>query len=143
MTKRTNYDREREEMISFSRWWILVVALTLLTVTIAGIYHFASKPARLLDKVTEPNHIINSYESFQNKYNACLSICNKIKVAESSEEDAFEGGTSKATVIRNYNELLVTRIQEYNADSKKITKNQWKSGDLPYQLDIETICKQK
>jgi len=101
--------------------------------------HWFSKPARLLDKVTEPTHIINSYEEFQEIYNTILDICTKIEILEKSNAEA--DGFSKEERLLNLQNNLSRWVQEYNAKSRMITKNLWKNPNLPYQLKNSEVCK--
>jgi len=103
-----------------------------------GVYHWVSKPARLVDKLTEPDHIINNYEEFQAMYNTTQDICTKIQVLESSKVEAK--GFSREERLLNLQNNLSRWVQEYNAKSRMLTKNKWKNPNLPYQLKIDSVC---
>lgn len=116
--------------------WAVVVTLLLMLVGYG--VHWISKPARLVDKLTEPDHIIQSYEEYENMYEACITLCSKISALESSNVNDPEFSTSERLLaLQN---LLDTRIGQYNAKSRMITKNMWKSKVLPYQLSRDSLC---
>lgn len=103
-----------------------------------GIYHWVSKPARVVDRLTEPEHIITSYEDFQEMYNTTQDLCQKIQVLGSS--DVETKGFSKEERLLNLNNTLSRWVQEYNAKSRMLTKNNWKNPNLPYQLNFDSVC---
>ena len=53
-----------------------IFLIVILTYTIK----FLCKPAAVIDKVTDPDHIISSYEDFQDMYNTCKQICIQIQM---------------------------------------------------------------
>ena len=117
--------------------WIIVVFILL--GLFAGIVHWVSKPTRLLDRVTEPGHIINNYEDYQTLYDDCRSLCKKIdNLSKLTSETS--GGFSKEERLLALQNRMEELIAEYNAKSKMITRKMWKSSSLPHSLDSKTIC---
>lgn len=123
----------------FSGWWLLMVALVLLTSAIFATCNFMSKPLQVLDKVTEPQHIISSYEDFQSIYDTCKDLCQKIENIKSSKVENMTGFSKDERILALEN-TLSRWVNEYNAKSKMITRNAWKSPSLPYSLTFNTIC---
>lgn len=124
----------------FSSWWGGVVALIILTGIVFGAYHFFSKPAQLADKLTTPDHIINSYEWYEESYSAIKNQCTQISILEKSTQKS-SGGFSTSERILNLKNKLSSQVEEYNAKSRMITKSMWKSPKLPYQIDFNNVCK--
>lgn len=121
----------------FKTIFTVIIGFCIMSLIVLVCYWF-SKPARLLDKVTEPTHIINSYEEFQEIYNTILDICNKIEILEKSNAEA--DGFSKEERLLNLQNNLSRWVQEYNAKSRMLTRNKWKNPNLPYQLKISELC---
>lgn len=97
---------------------------------------FLVKSFAVVDKVTDPDHIIASYEEFQNMYNTCQKICDDISVLKSSNVTS-ESGFSKEDRMVALKNNLNRWIQEYNSKSRQLTRNKWKNTELPYQLSTE------
>jgi hypothetical protein len=94
----------------------------------------------VVDKTTEPEHIINSYEEYEEIYSTCNKLCDDISNYKNMEVDKTSG-FSKQERILNLETQLNRWIREYNAKSRMITKNMWKSNKLPYQLKrSDFIC---
>lgn len=127
----------RNERSEFISWWMVVLGLVIFTLIVFGISKFVSKPFAVVDKVTDPDHIIQSYEEFETMYNTCFQICDNMTALKDAPD---EGGFSSAQRISSQRLKLNEVIREYNAKSKQMTRNLWKSSELPYQLNYKTIC---
>lgn len=101
-------------------------------VLLAGIY-FGGKAIGVFDRVTEPDHIINSYEEYEEMYAACEKICDDLRVLDASEVDKTSGFSKEERIIA-MEQNLNRWIREYNAKSRMITRNMWKSETLPHSL---------
>ncbi len=114
----------------------VIASLILLTVV--------SKTCSVVDEVTSTENIITSYEEYENMYSSCEKICDDIKVLRgvSSEDYSKDTGFSKSDRLIALETNLNRWIREYNAKSRQITKNLWKSKALPHQLEREDFnCK--
>lgn len=128
------------EMREATRWWLWAVGMILLTVALFGLYNFLSTPARIAAKVTDPDHIIESYEEFQSIYNTTKKLCADLKALDVLEEGSTSGGFTKVDRQIALQQQINRWVQEYNAKSRMLTRNQWKNPNLPYQLSNDKIC---
>ncbi len=150
-----SYDGTREGL--GWAWWtgpkvlLLVFTLVLLGSALGFAGRMLSRPAALVDRVTDPDRIIGNYEWFEEAYNDCLALDAKIATTQKQIATQFEGlpqdRTSWSRQDRDaWNQWQVTLngqrsqresiVGEYNAKSKMITRQLWKSPNLPYQLTI-------
>ena len=127
-----------EQVTEFTSWWIWILGLIFLTVILGGIFKFVTTPAQLVGKVTDANHIIYTYEEFQNSHNAILSVCQKIdNTKKLTKESAGFSNEERVLALEN---KLSTLVADYNAKSKMITRQMWKSKDLPHTINELNIC---
>ena len=84
-----------------------------------------SSVAGVVQKVTSSENIIASYQYFYDQKTAID--------AQRANVEAAKGTTEYAGMKM----VLNNSIAEYNARSKQITRNLWKAGDLPYQIELE------
>jgi hypothetical protein len=76
-----------------------------------------------------------NYDNFQETYNTCVKLNNDLAIIqETPDTDAQFSQFSKAQRINAIKINLNRWIEDYNAKSKEIDKNLWKSSSLPYQL---------
>lgn len=115
--------------------WIvaIIVGLVLLWAIGTGIRSCAG----VTERVTDPDNIIVNYEQYQDIYNTCkklnTDLCN---MRSTPETDKMFEQFSKAQRILALKTQLNKWVEDYNAKSKMITRNLWKSSELPYQLDV-------
>jgi len=78
-----------------------------------------------------------SYDEYQNIKATCDQLNTDLGIVQSTPETdrQFEQFT-KSQRINSIKSNLNRWIEEYNAKSKHIDKKWWKSGELPYQLNI-------
>ncbi len=129
-------------------WPVLIIGLVL-GGTSWGVATL-SRPAQIIERVTEPDRIIQNYEWFENTYNDALAIDRQIKTAKQTitdfEVSAGERADWKRTTttehgrlnsilqgLRNQRDNI---ISDYNARSNQLTRNLFKRSELPYQLDM-------
>jgi len=123
------YVREELEDAVGKRWAKrIVLAGTIIAIYLAvsfftGIWPF-STAVGVVKKVTEPTAIIQNYEWFYNQYHAIQA--QQRNVAAMPEGSVDRVGTQM---------VLNNMIAEYNARSRQITRNLWKSNELPYQIE--------
>lgn len=111
-----------------------------------------AKPAALVNKVTDPDRIIQNYEWFEESYNDALALDEKIKTTQSQIDSQFSGmptdrnewSRSNQEEFNRLNSVVVgmrsqreSIVADYNARSKMITRQLWKNPALPYQIDVE------
>jgi predicted small secreted protein len=117
-----------------------IIGIVVFIVLSSIIFKTCNTAVGVVDKVVNPDAIVNSYEEFQAIYNTTQSICTKIGTLEQLPDDYNSGGFTKIERIIGEQNNLARWVEEYNAKSKMMTKNLWKSGKLPYQLDMSTVC---
>lgn len=112
----------------------LVVLLTVIGFTLNLIF----TPFALVAKSTDPDHIINNYEEFQSMYNAAVKLNTDLGTIRAVPDgDPMFAQFSKNAMIAQKKQLLNRWVEEYNAKSKMINRNLWKSRALPYQLSVD------
>lgn len=125
---------EKQVIRKVFKWTLLLIGLSFLVYVI-------SVPLGLFKKVTNPDHIIQSYEEYEEIYSTCNKICDDMSALNSSNVDNTSGFNKEERALALENQMN-RWIREYNAKSREITRNMWKSGDLPYQLSRNNFnCK--
>ncbi len=120
-------------------FWKILGLIILVTALGFGV-RWLFLPAALVDKVANPDAIISNYENFQEMYNTCQKLDSDLKtICETSSADAMFSQFSKGAMVAAKRQQMTRWINEYNAKSKMITRQYWKSGSLPYQLNEETF----
>jgi len=119
--------------------WRIVLALIIL-----GAIGFGMKllftPVALVEKATDPDKIISNYEEFQEIYNTCQKIDADLKtICVTADNDPMFAQFSKGAMVAQKRQAMTRWVNEYNAKSKMITRQYWKSGTLPYQLSAESF----
>lgn len=134
-----NFEDENKEMSFFHGWvkryWFLWIG-TLVAISIAGFIF--TRSVQVVDTG------LVRYQEFQEIYNTCESlktkICNLKDIPDS--DTMFQNNPSKAAQINGLRNNLARWVNEYNAKSKLINFNVWKSNNLPYELNVERFdCK--
>jgi len=130
--------------------WLFFLFVVILSVG-WFIFTMLSRPAALVDRVTDPDRIIANYEWFEEAYNDCLALDAKIATTAQQIESQFKdlpkdrSGWSRQdrdawnqwqTTLNGQRSQRQNIVAEYNAKSKLITRQLWKSPNLPYQLEI-------
>lgn len=94
-------------------------------------------PAALVEKATDPDHIISNYEEFQAVYNTCQKLNSDLGTIRAiPDNDPSFTQFSKQAQIAAKKQQMTRWVEEYNAKSKMINRNLWKSSALPYQLNV-------
>lgn len=106
-------------------------------------------PGQLAGRVANPDRIISNYEQYYRMYEGIQGNVTKLTVLETqlnefsaqlpedrnswTKEDRKEYNriNSDLTGIRT---IIQDQIAQYNAQSQMITRNLWKSNDLPHTL---------
>lgn len=91
------------------------------------LWSFAIKPLIVIDKVTNPDRMIYTYEHFHNLYQKVLASKKQIEIKE-EEIKIF-----KDTMPDNWREDT-NLVAEYNADAEKATKSFLRDNKLPDHL---------
>jgi len=115
-----------------------IVGLIVLLALIGFVLRLVFTPAALVEKATDPDHIISNYEEFQNMYNTCQKLDADLKtIRETPDADPMFAQFSKGAQVAAKRQQMTRWVNEYNAKSKMINRNLWKSNALPYQLNEE------
>jgi len=103
--------------------------------------NFMFKPFQVVDKITDPDKIINNYEEFQSIHNTLKKLDSDLKtICETPDSDAMFSQFSKASMVAQKKQYMTRWAEEYNAKSKMITRSLWKSPSLPYQENVEDFA---
>lgn len=133
--------------IAFKVLFFLMV-LGFLTSIVVGACHFACKPIQVLDKVTDPDRMIYTYEWFHTTNEAVKAATSQISIKEEHlgmfmkdlgprKDWGFEDKREYSRVLTELNGLRAHRaslVREYNARSNMITRDFLKGRSLPEQL---------
>lgn len=115
-----------------------LVGLFVIVAGISFVVRIASQPGAILEKSTDADHIISSYEEFQNIYNTCQKLDADLKtIRETPDADPMFAQFSKGAMVAAKRQQMTRWVNEYNAKSKMVNRNLWKSNALPYQLNEE------
>jgi len=115
---------------------IMLVVLILVGITLLS---FTCRSCDILQRHVENSmeNAVISYDEYQNIKATCDQLNTDLGIVQSTPETdrQFEQFT-KSQRINSIKSNLNRWIEEYNAKSKHIDKKWWKSGELPYQLNI-------
>lgn len=104
---------------------VIVVMLIITGITaIFGLWPF-SVAKGVINKVANAERIVNQYEWFFDQYAA-------IQAQEANVNATSPDSPNYAGMVM----VLNNSISEYNARSKEISRNIWKSDELPYQINF-------
>jgi len=117
-----------------------IFGFILLVILLGFLAKWIFLPAALVDRVANPDAIITNYEQFQELYNTCQKLDADLNtICLTPDGDAMFAQFSKGAMIAAKRQQMTRWVQEYNAKSKMVTRNYWKSGSLPYQLSEENF----
>jgi hypothetical protein len=150
------YRSEAQTVIKETRWtfwkvfWLILLITVMLSITSFAL-KMASRPAEVIDKVTNADRIIFNYEWFFDTYNDTQALDRQIQgVAKQievmglllgadrnawSREDRTEWNRLNA-VLLGLRTQRDTVIADYNSKSSQLTRNLFKDRSLPYQLQV-------
>jgi len=131
-------------------WW-RVLGVVLAVTAIGWFLAAVTRPVQVVDRVTNPDRIIQNYEWFEETHNDAKALDQQIVNADLqldslvstldedranwSRVDQQEFNRLNAVVLGLRNQRA-TVVADYNARSNQITRNLWKGSGLPYQLEI-------
>ena len=101
---------------------------------------FSIFPFNLAKKVINTDKIVSNYEWYYDAYSQIKSYDEQIKESEininnyDKSSDLYE---RKVIELDGMKKVRQNLIAEYNSKSKQITRNLWKSKDLPYQINLK------
>lgn len=150
-----NYRDEVTGLAREARWtfwrvlWFLLLVIVVLGVA-GGALTLLSRAGQIIERVTEPDRIIQNYEWFENTYNDALALDRQIKTAKQSVTDFEQAAGPKAdwkradtiehsrlsSILQGLRNQRDSVVADYNARSRQLTRKLFKGGALPYQLDI-------
>jgi len=115
-----------------------IVGLIVLLVAISFVLKLIFFPAALVEQATDPAAVISNYEEFQNIYNTCQKLDADLKtIRDTADTDPMFVQFSKGAMVAAKRQQMTRWVNEYNAKSKMVNRNLWKSHSLPYQLSEE------
>lgn len=115
-----------------------VLGLVVLLVAIGFVVRLVFLPAALVERATDPDAIIGNYEEFQNIYNTCQKLDADLKTIRATPDiDPMFAQFSKGAMVAAKRQQMTRWVNEYNAKSKMLNRQYWKSTSLPYQLNEE------
>lgn len=152
----SSYRNEARGVIRETYWIgtriiLLLFVLGLLGSGLGFLGRMLSRPAAIVDSVTDPDRIINNYEWYEEAYNDALALDAKIANTVKQISTQFEGlpqdrtkwsrqdrdaWNQWQTTLNGQRSQRENIVAEYNAKSKLITRNLWKAPHLPYQLEV-------
>lgn len=81
----------------------------------------------VVNKVINPTSIVSNYEWFTDQYNSILSQKANIEMMSKDSKE-----------LQGMIMVLNGNIAEYNSRSRQITRNMWKSQELPFEIPLYT-----
>lgn len=98
------------------------------------------QPLIVAAKITNADHVVTSYEEFQEIYNTVQQICTDLEDLDSYLPEGVSGGFDKKERVLTKHQQLNRWVETYNAKSQMFTRSNWKGNHLPHQLDVNTVC---
>lgn len=110
---------------------LIKMSIVVFAAYLVGAFMFSLWPFSIIkgvtSKVAQPTAIVQNYEWFHDQYNAILAQRENVKVLSEGKEK------TGALMVLN------RAIGEYNSRSNQISRNLWKSGDLPHRITMEGL----
>lgn len=152
----SSYREDTNTFVKEARWTFwkilgLVLLIGIVVSSIGFVLRIASRPAEVIDKVTNADRIIFNYELFFDTYNDTLAmdkqIQNTVKQISNLEEslgpDRANWAREDKTEWNRLNSVLLglrtqrdSVVADYNSKSKQLTRNLFKDRSLPYSLAV-------
>lgn len=152
----SNEYRKEVNMLTKESWWtfwkvlLFIVPILLILSILIWVLGLLSRPAQIIDRVTQPDRIIQNYEWFEETYNDTGALDSQISNAQLQVDSFSDGLGSRDTWSRDdrieFNRLNAivlglrnqrdSVVAQYNARSNQITRNLFKGSSLPYQLKV-------
>lgn len=146
-----NFENNPSKSILRFLFWVIGIGF-LITIVVVGIRTVllpAKTAADVIEKTLDANNVLANYEWFKTQYNDWEAIKSKVQQAENSvaifKTDAGERSNwtfedkqesarlqSIADGLRYQKEDIEAK---YNARSKMLNRNLFKTNDLPYELN--------
>lgn len=142
------FKQEANRGMRFSIGWVLIIILVILAVggAIWGISVAVSAPKGVGDAVIKKNSAENwtaAQARFEDLYADIQASDRKIQVARSAVETAPNDKTAQQT-LQGVQSACISFVGEYNAEARKFLSEEFRSADLPAQIDNHdpsTDCK--
>lgn len=128
-------DREDQDLKNVV-WLLKRIGLIFVTFALlsSGIVFLCNRSVQVVDTG------IVRYQEFQEMYNTCQSISTQIcQIKAVDERDKMFDQFSKSQRVTGLQAQLTRWVNEYNAKSKLINFNVWKSNTLPYELSVNNF----
>jgi len=127
-----------------------IIGIIIVGVVIFGLT-MLFRPAQVIEKVTDPNRIIYTYEWFFNTLASIKSYESQVEVAGKSVETFKEDNKDKADSYANTTELsrlrevqrglqnqLISTINSYNAQAQNLSRGIFKDWRLPNSVELSS-----
>jgi len=127
-----------------------IIGIIIIGVVIFGLT-MLFRPAQVIEKVTDPDRIIYTYEWFFNTIASIKSYENQVEVARKSVGTFKEDNKDKADSYANTTELsrlreverglqnqLISTINSYNAQAKNLSRGIFKDWRLPNSIELSS-----
>jgi len=153
MPKELWYESDNPSKVARGAGWRVGVAVlaTIVVVSILGAIGWGigvllSDPAgkgNAIKQKNTANNRIQAQELFEQSYADIKAADKKVKIAK----EALATDPADPTLRTNYTGVLqfcVSAVEDYNADARKYSLEDFRSSDLPYQIDefdLATDCK--
>lgn len=117
----------RELAYYFAMFFLVCVGIVTCRALTSGAHHVVKS----ID-----NAVVN-YDNFQETYNTCVKLNTDLGILmETPDEDKQFQDFTKFQRINALKMNLIKNVEDYNARSREIDKNLWKSSALPCQLSV-------
>jgi hypothetical protein len=129
------------------RWVFIGIAIIILIGLLGFVGNMLFRPMQVIEKVTEPDRIIYTYEWFFNAKASIDSYVSQIKVASQSvqnfinekHEDTYSNGIELARlreIERGLQNQLYSTVNQYNANAKNLSRTYFKDWRLPKSIEV-------
>jgi len=112
------------KVYKFIKVFAVFAAIYILSAFIFGLFPF-SVAGGVVKKVVNADAIVGNYQWFYDQYNAIQS-----------QKANYESMPFDAVERNGMRMVLNNAIAEYNSRSRQITRNLWKSKELPYEITL-------
>ena len=120
--------------------WTAILSLVALVILVWGGYALSvalSGPKGVGDAIKQKNSASNwtaAQAEFEDRYEQVKTLDRKIKLHRDTL-DKDPDNTILQTNLTGVTSACMSAVADYNADSKKYLMEEFKSADLPYQID--------
>ncbi len=107
----------------------------------------ATTPARVINKLVDENNVISRYEWYHDAYRKCLAYDQQLRASQqayaahvdSMDRASWSDKQERARlnmVVLGLRNQRASLVEQYNANSSKLTQNRFKGWNLPHRLTV-------